>query len=256
MIYHFKEVPIFYEVTGKGPVMVLLHGFLESSTMWKAIAPPLTKHFTVITIDLPGHGKSGVLSETHSMELMAQLLFSMLHHLKIETATLVGHSMGGYVALAFTELYQQHTAGLILLNSTTYKDNDNRKKNRDRALRYIKTQKDSIISMAISNLFTEKSRLQYASEIEQLKLEALSFPLKGITAAIKGMRDRKDRTQVLQNFQKKKWIICGDKDPIVPLEDSTRISEVTHTPIKILRSSHMSWMENTDKIVKILHFNE
>ena len=106
MIYHFNEVPIFYEVTGEGPHMLLLHGFLESSTIWSTIVPELSGDNTMVTLDLPGHGKSGCIAETHSIELMAEVVYSLLKYLKIKSVSFVGHSMGGYVALAFAEKYE------------------------------------------------------------------------------------------------------------------------------------------------------
>ncbi len=256
MIYHYHEVPIFYEVIGTGPVMVLLHGFLESSSMWKEIAPILSENHTIIYIDLPGHGKSEVIDTVHSMELMADVVYELLKHEKIEKAKLVGHSMGGYVALALLEKHSDIIEHLVLLNSTTYMDSDHRKQQRERALRFIEKEKDIVISMAISNLFSPEARITYTSEIEKLKEEALIFPIEGITAAIRGMKDRKDRTKLMRVFNKKKTLICGDKDPIVPLEISKAISKETHADLKILDGSHMSWIENKEEIVKILHLIE
>ena len=107
MTFHYKNIPIHYKTFGNGPGIVLLHGFLESATMWKSLIPQLSKNKFVITIDFPGHGKSGVISEIHTMELMAEVVNELLLHLQISSATFIGHSMGGYVSLAFTELFPE-----------------------------------------------------------------------------------------------------------------------------------------------------
>jgi pimeloyl-ACP methyl ester carboxylesterase len=251
MILYYKKTPVYYDSKGQGSPIVLLHGFLESSTMWTHFIPEWKTKCQLITIDLPGHGKSGVIAEIHTMELMAKVVAAILTELKIDTAAFIGHSMGGYIGLAFAELFPNQISSLLLLNSTTSKDNDTRKDNRDRALKFMKTQKDMIISMSISNLFNEDARQKFASEIEALKKEALQFSAQGITAAIKGMRDRKDRTSVLKDFNKKKYIVCGKEDTIIPFSDSVAISENTNTPLKILKGGHMSWIENCEEIINL-----
>ena len=153
MIFLYKNIPIYYKTFGKGPVIVLLHGFLESSTMWKKLIPEFSKNNFLVTIDFPGHGKSGVISETHSMELMAEVVHELLKELNIASATFIGHSMGGYVALAYAELYEKEAEKLILLNSTPQADSEERKENRDRSIEIVGKVPEAYISMAIGNLF-------------------------------------------------------------------------------------------------------
>src|SRR5690554_2620694 len=107
MFIDYKGTRIHYKVSDKGPSLVLLHGFLESSTMWATVSPMLSQKNTVINIDLPGHGKSEVASKIHSMELMAEIVHHVLENTETKTATFIGHSMGGYVSLAFAELYPE-----------------------------------------------------------------------------------------------------------------------------------------------------
>ena len=256
MIYHFKEVPIFYDLTGEGPYMLLVHGFLESSTIWSTIVNDLSGSYTLVTLDLPGHGKSGCVAETHSMELMAEVVHSLLNYLKIKSVSLVGHSMGGYVALAFAEKYEQNIERLVLLNSTTTEDSADRKQNRERALKLISVNKRGLINMTIAHLFVESSRKHYASEIAGLTKEAITFPTEGITAMIRGMKERKDRTRILQNFRRKKYFICGKEDPVVPISTSREIALITDSKLIILQGGHMSWLENKSETVKILRFIE
>lgn len=256
MTFTFKNTPIYYSITGSGPAMVLLHGFLESSTMWEHYLGSLSEKHTVITVDFPGHGQSGVISEIHSMNLMAKMVHALLQELKIDSATFVGHSMGGYVALAFTELYEQRVEKLLLINSTSVADSEERKQNRRRALKVLDNNSEAFISMAITNLFPEKSRELYSERIESLKKQALQFPVEGIQAAIRGMIDRKDRTDVLANFNKEKILVSGIEDPIMSISEAESISEKTNTTLIKLNSGHMSWIENEREIDKIMHFIE
>ena len=101
----YKNITIDYTATGKGTAVVLLHGFLENQTMWQYLAPVLATKYRVITIDLLGHGNTDCLGYVHTMEDQADMVHHVLHELKIRKSVLIGHSMGGYVALAFAELY-------------------------------------------------------------------------------------------------------------------------------------------------------
>ena len=252
MIFLYKNIPIYYKTFGKGPVIVLLHGFLESSTMWKKLIPEFSKNNFLVTIDFPGHGKSGVISETHSMELMAEVVHELLKELNIASATFIGHSMGGYVALAYAELYEKEAEKLILLNSTPHADSEERKENRDRSIEIVGKVPEAYISMAIGNLFAESSHEKFALEIEQLKKEAYSFPIEGIQAAMRGMRDRKDRTQILKNFQKAKYMILAEEDPILPITELKKVAENCNASVKIIGGGHMSLIENEHLILKYL----
>lgn len=241
---------------GSGPALLLLHGFLESSTMWTEIAAAFQKTHTVITLDFPGHGKSDVIASGHTMEVFAEITNALLEHLKIAHCTVLGHSMGGYVAMALVELFPQKVEKLILLNSTPAEDSPERKLNRERALQLVPKTRSAFVSMAITNLFSENARVEFQNEIEQLKAEALQMTTQGITAAIKGMKDRKDRTAVLKTFSKPKYILCATQDPILPLQECIIIAKATNSELFKLDGGHMSSIEQTASIVKIMHFIE
>lgn len=256
MIFHYNNVPIHFETFGNGPAIILLHGFLESSNMWKPLIPFLSKSNLVITIDFPGHGKSEVLSEIHSMELMAEVVDQLLKHLQIPSAIFIGHSMGGYVSLAYAEKFNDKTDKLILLNSTPIADSEEKKKNRNRALKLMDQNSKVYISMSIGNLFAESSRTEFSKEIDDLKTEAQTFPRSGIKALIRGMRDRKDRTEILKNFNKEKLIILGEEDPILPIIEGKRIAKDCNAKLKIIGGGHMSIIENLNSVKDYVLFIE
>ncbi len=122
MILAYKGIKINYNSEGNGRPLVFLHGFLENSTMWKDTILFFSKHYKCITIDLLGHGDTGSLGYVHTMDAMAMAVGSVLDHLKISKATIIGHSMGGYVALACIDQFSDLFSGLVLLNSTSFPD--------------------------------------------------------------------------------------------------------------------------------------
>ena len=183
----YKNTKISYTEQGKGTAVVLLHGFLENKEMWDAFVPEFLKKNRVITIDLLGHGKTECLGYVHSMEDQAEMVYVVLSELKIRKVVLIGHSMGGYVGLAFAELYPENVKGIVLLNSTSRADSEDRKTNRDRAIKAVKQNYTAFVRMSIANLFSEKNRTILLNEIENVKTEALKTPLQGIVASLEGM---------------------------------------------------------------------
>lgn len=254
MIAYFNQTPIHYTKNGKGPCVVLLHGFLLSPIIWNELAPLLTKKHQVIVIDLPGHGKSGTIAETHTMELMAEVVNFILVENKINKVSFIGHSMGGYISLAFVEKFPTKVDSLVLLNSTSEEDSPDRKINRDRAVKIIKHNKEVFIKMAIRSLFPEIQQKKYQNFINDLSKNAISFSTEGIIASIKGMKVRKDRTSILKSFKGEKYMISGKEDPVIPFSSSKKVAKLSQTKLLKVSSGHMSINENIDEIVKIMHF--
>ncbi|SDB60555.1 Pimeloyl-ACP methyl ester carboxylesterase [Flavobacteriaceae bacterium MAR_2010_188] len=253
----YKGTSVFYDVIGEGETIVFLHGFLENSTMWKEITQELKSDFQVIIIDLPGHGNTGNYGETHSMEMMAAVVKHILQHLKVNAATIVGHSMGGYVALALAEADPNYFRGLILMNSSALDDNRERKENRDRAIKLIKKDKDLFISMSINNLFAAENREIFIKEIEDLKQQAYEMTTENIIAAIRGMKIRKNRVDVLNSLKCKKLVVLGLKDEVLTLQDQRNYLNDKNIRIQVLEGGHMSQIENNKELTYLLkHFNE
>ena len=113
----YKNAPVTFSETGKGRAVVLLHGYLGSHKIWEQTVSNLSKTYRVIAIDLPGHGGTSSYGYAHSMELMAKCVKSVMDHLRLKTYVIVGHSMGGYVALAFADLFPDNLKGLCLYHS-------------------------------------------------------------------------------------------------------------------------------------------
>jgi len=248
----YKNTQISYSDSGKGTAVVLLHGFLENKTMWDFYVSELSKKNRIITIDLLGHGETESLGYVQTMEENADVVHEVLAKLKIRKAILVGHSMGGYIALAFAELYPKKMKGLVLLNSTSKEDSPERKKNRDRAIKAVKKDYETFIRLSIANLFSEENREILVNEIEVVKIQALKTPLQGIVASLEGMKVRKDREFLLHTTTFPKLLILGKKDPVLNYDEN--LEQIKNTDVKLVtfQDGHMSSIENQEELLTVL----
>lgn len=251
MTLDFKGAEIYYSVVGEGEATMLLHGFLESSTIWEEFLPEFSKHGKIITMDLPGHGRSGVISEVHSMELMAEAVYEVLKATGVKKANFIGHSMGGYVGLAFLERHPDMIKDFMLLNSTPQADSEEKQENRDRSAELVEKNKQAYVSMAIKNLLSPANSEKFSDEIKTLISEASQFPTTGITAALKGMKIRTDRTEVLKGFSRNKFLIAGNEDPLVNIADLKYIASRTNTSFISFSGGHLSYIENKSEFIKL-----
>ena len=127
MNFLYKNTSVHFTISGKGSAIVLLHGFLENNTMWNEITKVLSKRNKVICIDLLGHGKTENHGYIHTMEDQAEMVKAVLNHLHLRKYIIIGHSMGGYIALAYSKLFPQNIKGLCLMNSTALPDSEEKK---------------------------------------------------------------------------------------------------------------------------------
>ena len=248
----YKNTKISFTDDGKGRAVLLLHGFLENKTMWDKYVSALSKNYRIITIDLLGHGETACIGYVHSMEDQADMLHSLMQHLRIRKVALIGHSMGGYISLAFAEMYPDHVRGIVLLNSTTRPDSDEKKANRDRAITAVKQNYSNFIRMSITNLFSEDNREKLKNEIEKVKIEALKTPLQGIVAALEGMKIRKDREVLLHFAPYPIQLILGEKDPVLPYDETINQVEGTKVDVISFPDGHMTAVENEKELIKVL----
>lgn len=248
----YKNTNVNFTSTGKDGAVVLIHGFLENSSMWQEVTQELSKRNRVICIDLLGHGKTGNLGYILSMEDQAQMVKAVLNYLKLRKYILVGHSMGGYVALAFAKLFPSAIKGLCLMNSTALPDSEEKKLNRDRAIKAVKQNSKTFVRIAIPMLFSEKSRVIYGKEIEQIIQEALQLSPQGIIAALEGMKIRKNQTSIYKMANFPIHMIIGKQDPALDYE--SLISQTKNTNVKVIEfpDGHMGHIENKESLIKNL----
>ncbi|MDT0649376.1 alpha/beta hydrolase [Autumnicola edwardsiae] len=253
MTINYRDTEIFFSSEGEGNPLILLHGFLESSKIWDDFVPSLAAHRQVVCIDLPGHGKSGCFNEIHSMEEMAKGVKEVLRNLGIEKAAVAGHSMGGYVSLELSKIFPTLLRSLTLINSTPEADSEERKNNRDRAVKLVSKNKNAFVKMAISNLMLPSSSGKHKAEVQNLISEALEMSTKGITAATKGMKIRTDNMNLFSNLEIEKNIIAGKEDPILNYKSLKKVAITGNANYFLLNGGHLSFIEDKPTLRKLLH---
>jgi pimeloyl-ACP methyl ester carboxylesterase len=248
----YKGSRIHFLSEGKGPAIVLLHGFLEDLSMWDELVPVLSGESRVIRIDLLGHGKSGILGEVHSMEEQARMARAVLSELEIEKYGLVGHSMGGYVALAMLELHPEEVRGICLMNSTSLPDSEEKRINRDRAISAVRQNHRSFVRIAVPGLFAPGNRERFAGEIKNLTRISLGMSPEGITAALEGMKIRADRSNLFEQSRVPKLLITGEQDPALDLESLMPQTRYPGVKAITFKDGHMSHIENREDLTRAL----
>lgn len=243
-----------YRVLGNGYPVLFLHGFLESITMWEGLH--LEKmDFQSIMIDLPGHGQSlNEDDEEPSIDFISDKVIEVVQELGITSFSVVGHSMGGYVALNLKQRCkdQYYTCEkVILLNSNFWEDTESKKKDRLRVADIVFKNKNLFIKEAIPNLFVDKN--VYKNEIEHLLKEALLIDKHAISYASLAMRSRGNTKNVIENNPSNFLIIQGLLDPIVSVDTMKEEINGIDVRIEILDGvGHMAHFESTDNVRKLI----
>lgn len=234
--------------------MVLLHGFLGSKEIWGDTRDALAKHFRVICIDLPGHGQSDCFGYVHSMDLMAKAAKAVMDKLRLKKYVLVGHSMGGYAALAFAELFPEQVKGLCLFHSSSYADTEKKKLDRDKAIKSVKSDPNVYVRATIKNLFAAKNLKFFKKQVTFATQLARKTPKQGIVNALEGMKDRPSRDILLHYANYPILFIIGKYDNVLPMQalvDQSKIPKKKHVLI-LENSGHMGFLEQPDTCIKYL----
>lgn len=250
----FRKVKVRYTDKGKGRVVVLLHGFLESLEVFEELSTRLSKTFRVISIDLPGHGQTPVLGYAHSMELMADCVKAVLDSIRVRKYVVIGHSMGGYVALAFAEKFPERVSGFGLFHSTAMPDSEEKKKDRERVAEIVKNDHKKFVSELIPKLFDPDNLTILRHEVGQAKKIAEDTSVEGIVAALRGMKDRPNREMVLKNAKCPVLFIIGKKDVILAWENLLLLSGLPKKSSQLVldHAGHMGFYEAPEQTFKAI----
>ena len=234
---------------GSGPVLVFIHGFLESSTMWDVL--PLSKlKCQCVFIDLPGHGNSPLenMPDKPSVAWLADQVISTLDQLGINSFSIVGHSMGGYVALEIKRLTPR-CRKVVLLNSNFWTDGEQKKKDRVRVASLVLKAKNLFIREAIPHLFHdlikhEEVILSLASEAKKMEASAIAF-------SSLAMRNRTDFSANIQENPRDYLFIHGVLDRLIEVEEYRIKTAVFPEQLYLIdRAGHMSPWENPSEVMK------
>lgn len=242
---------LYYEEHGQGLPVVFLHGFPLDHTIWSPIVPLLKEHARLILPDLRGHGRSPAPDGGYLMSQMAEDVISLLDTLNIERSVLVGHSMGGYVSLAFARAYPDRLLGLGLIATKAVADTPENRQMRYNAAREV--EKHGVVAIAgnLVSKLTTKSNLVEPIQKLILKTSAL-----GVIGVLKGMAERPDSTDLLTSIVVPAVVIAGKSDIIVTLEQSQEMVKLLpHAQLFVLPGArHMPMMETPQPVVNALHY--
>lgn len=254
-IIQHLESSISYSVEGVGDTLVLLHGFCEDRSIWNDFTQPILTNTKIISIDLPGFGNSLPGKNHTSLGLMAEAVLAVLNEEQIEKCFLLGHSMGGYVSLAFAEKYSARLKGLGLFHSSCYADDETKKENRKKVAEFVLNNGSRIFAYQLfPTLFAPEFAEKNNELIFSLEEKAATIPEKSIANSSLAMAARKDLSSILKETSLPVLLIIGEKDLAIPLERSMMMSHLPATAIICLleQSAHMGMMEEPDKSLKAI----
>jgi pimeloyl-ACP methyl ester carboxylesterase len=230
--------------------VVFLHGFLESLSMWRLLDLE-SMPFRSILIDLPGHGNSELVVESKQEErivLIAKKINSFLFELGIKTFDIVGHSLGGYIAIELHKQIQNNKNKIVLLHSNFWEDEFQKKEDRNRVIEVVRKNKSFFIKEAIPNLFLED--FKNSEFVKELIKEALLIDALSIIYYSEAMRDRLSNESYFSENLTSFFVVQGENDKIVPKEKMKSFPIINFTEIK--NAGHMGHFENQKDIEKFL----
>ncbi len=235
--------------------IVLLHGYLESMLVWDEFVPLLYKKFRVVTIDLPGHGISVVNGPCHTMEYLADTVYLALKELGVDRYTIVGHSMGGYVAAAFCKKYPQSLHSVVMLSATPNGDSEEKHAKREREIKLVEAgKKEAIASVAPSARFAAENLHRLAPYLDDMRDQVMITEDEGILAMLRGMSKREDLNDMFRASAVPQLFIFGTKDNYIPLEVAESVASA-HPQAQVLwldKSGHMGFIEERERCAEAI----
>lgn len=255
--FQFKNATIEYDVYGTGDAVLLLHGFGVDRTLWDNFISDLSQTHRLLVPDLPGIGHSGMITEKDvSMDTYAACFAALLQHEKISTCTIIGHSMGGYITLAFADKYPEKLNAFGLFHSSAYADTEEKKETRKKAIAFTKKNGVSaFLRTSTPGMFAHPEN--HVSEIAAIEEKGAVMSTAALEQFYEAMMARPDRTHVLKSFANPVLFILGEHDSIVPLTQGLQQSMMpAEAHVNILtHSGHLGMLEEpAESLLKLQQF--
>ncbi|MBX3061454.1 MAG: alpha/beta hydrolase [Anaerolineae bacterium] len=238
-------VQLHYTEQGSGTPLILLHGFPLSSIIWREQVNRLSDQARVITPDLRGHGRSPSSDDIYEMELLARDVVELMDTLEIPQAVVMGHSMGGYVALALARIARNRLKALGLIASQSAADSEEARQNRYKlAERVVNEGSIAVAESMLPRLFAPGEH-EDDTMVETVNTVMLNTRPQTLINSLKGMAVRTDSTPLLGTFDFPVLIVTGDQDAIIPLQKAEQMAAALKngTLVTIENAGHMTMME-------------
>ncbi len=242
---------IYHDEQGAGRAIIFLHGFCESREIWSDFVKPLAENFRILIPDLPGFGKSPLLAAGFTIDDVADEIVKWIGDIHLKDAFVVGHSLGGYVALSLAERHPEKISAIGLFHSTVFADSDEKKESRDKVSRFVNEHGVlPYVETFVPGLFFDKS----GPGVEETFGIAKRTNQQTLIAYLRAMRDRPDRSLWWRKSKIQKLVIAGKEDTIIPLKTSREMC--SHVPslalFELEKTAHMGFFEAKNESQSIL----
>lgn len=242
-------IQIAYERHGEGTPLVLLHGYPLDHHLWDKVVPFLENTFDLILPDLRGFGQSSTVDSPYTMDDFAADIAGLLNHLEIRKTAIAGHSMGGYVALAFARLYPERVRGLGLVSSQVLADPPDRKEGRYKSAEDVSKNGIGNVVESMAPKFTPDEKLQAYARASMEGQQPAAY-----VGALKAMAERMDSTPMLSSFQFPVVLVHGDADALIPIDRAREVKASLPEAylVEVRGAGHMPMMETPEKTAEAL----
>ncbi|HEY4390356.1 MAG TPA: alpha/beta hydrolase [Paenibacillus sp.] len=246
-------ISVAYQEQGQGPTIVLLHGFCGSSAYWERLAPLLSKEYRVVMPDLRGHGASDAPVGPYTIEQMADDIAALMEQMGVSEYTLLGHSLGGYIALSLAERYSSRLNGFGLIHSTPYPDSEEAKEKRLKAVEKIQDEGiNTFVDGLVPGLFAPMHLQTMAQDVNRAREIGYLTPPQGAQGAALAMRERVDRREVLTQSDLPILLVAGENDGVIPLERTFTAEGDRVFKAVIKGAGHMGMYEAPDQLAAVI----
>lgn len=240
-----NPVDLYYEEQGQGIPAIFLHGFPFDHSIWEPLIPLLKNDARMILPDLRGFGRSPAVGDSYTMRLQAEDVAHLMDRLEIEKAVLVGHSMGGYITLAFAQAYPDRLLGLGFVATQAGADSPERRQSRLKTAEMVTHKGARVVASDMVNTLTNKKEL--LQPIHELIMKAQPA---GIVGALKGMADRHDLTDELSHMNVPAVVIAGASDQLISRDRVETMAQMLPKGwlVEIPNAGHMLMMEDPQAV--------
>lgn len=251
----YKKGNLFYRILGQGKSILLIHGFGEDGNIWNGLAESLKNNYQLIIPDLPGTGKSDLLQGNVSIGDYAETIKFILDKETIDNCIMIGHSMGGYITLAFAEKYPEQLKALGLFHSSAFADDKDKIQTRSKSIEFIKQNgAHAFLKTSTPGLFSDDFQKRYPEIVENLIVAEKNFNTDALIQYQQAMINRPDGSQILKNFSMPVLLISGEKDKAVSLNISLKqasLPSICHFHL-LPSSAHVGMLEEKEVSQKFL----
>ncbi len=250
-----NDIEIAYEDVGCGPAIVLIHGYPFNRSLWADQVTALADRYRVLTLDLRGHGETEASAGTSTMKLMAQDISALMDELRIDRAVVGGLSMGGYVALAFYQLFPRRVEKLLLADTRAQADTKEAKVTRAEQVEQILAEgMAGIVNAMLPKLLSPETVSKRPDIVKRLREMMMHTNPEGAAAALRGMAEREDQTERLSQVNVPTLIVVGKEDPITPVADSEKMHDgIAGSQLVVIENaSHVSNIEQPEQFNRAL----